>query len=203
MKMSKKTILLTTLTATIAMSLTVASVAFAANATQASVTSGAKLTIQQASDIATNVNSGSTVDEIKLKNEKETAVYEVDMTNSNSTKSEVTVNATDGTIVENKAKTDKQTKNTQKTALKSQQQTLDNNWASMTAAQKEQVYVLKDAEFDNQIAKIKTHVGSGYKTQAEVDAIVVQIQAQKATMRTSGNAPKFDSIVNLTNALSK
>ena len=74
---------------------------------------------------------------------------------------------------------------------------MNTNWPSMTAEQKEQVYALKDAEFDAQIAKVKSHVALGYKTQAEVDTIVTQIQAQKAAMRANGNAPELKSIVKL------
>lgn len=195
MKMNKKTVLITVVTTVL--SLTAASAVFAANTAQSSLAAQAKITMQQASDIVTKANTGSTVEEINLKSKNGIADYEIDITNSDSTKSEVEVNAENGTIIQTKAKADKQTKNAEKTAIKLQQQTLNTNWSSMTSAQKEQIYALKDTEFDTQIANIKSHVASGYKTQAEVDTIVSQIQAQKAAMRASCTAPEFKSIVNL------
>lgn len=206
MKMNKKTLLVTSLTVVaIAMSLKVGSVAFATTTTtttttstpvtQSSLTTEGKITMQQVSDIVKNANAGCTIGEIELKTKNGVVVYEIDITNSDSTKSEVVINAENGTIIQTKAKADKQTKNAEKVAVESQQQALDKNWASMTAAQKEQVYALKDAEFDAQIAKVKSHVAAGYKTQAEVDTIISQIQTQKSAMRTSGNAPEFKSIV--------
>lgn len=82
-----------------------------------------------------------------------------------------------------------------KAALKLQQQTLKKNWASYTDAQKEQVYALKDAENNAKIDKLNAQVTAGHKTQEEVDAIVAKIQAKSASMRTSGKAPRLDSIV--------
>lgn len=197
MKMSKKTTLLASV-AVVATIFTATSVVFAVDTTtQTVVSTQTTITMQQAGDIATNANKGCTINEIKLKNEKGVNEYEVDITNSDNTKAEVKVNADNGTIIETKAKVDKETKNAEKAAINTQQQTLNTNWSSMTDEQKKQVYTLKDAEFDAQIAKVKTHVESGYKTQEEVDKIVTQIQEQKSTMRQSGNAPKFDSIVNL------
>jgi len=198
MKMNKKNMILASsaVVATV-LSFTAASAVFAADSAQSSLTTQAKITMQQASDIVTNANTGCTIGEIKLKNENGVAAYEIDITNTDSTKSEVDINAENGTIIQTKAKADKQAKNAEKTALKSQQQTLNTNWASMTDEQKEQVYTLKDAEFDAQITKVKSHVAAGYKTQADVDTIVSQIQAQKAAMRINGNTPEFKSIVNL------
>lgn len=203
MKMAKKTMILASSAAVATvLSLTAVSAVFAADSTQSSLAQQAQITMQQASDIVTNANSGCTIDQIKLKNENGTAAYEIDITNSDSTKSEVDVNADNGTIIQTKAKADKQAKNEQKAAVKSQQQTLNSNWTSMTDEQKEQVYALKDAEFDVQIDKVKSHVASGYKTQEEVDKIVSQIQEQKTAMRESGNAPEFKSIVNFPTASS-
>jgi len=198
MKMNKKTMILASSAVVAAvLSFTAAATVFAADSAQSSLTTQAKITMQQASDIVMNANTGCTIGEIKLKNENGVAAYEIDITNSDSTKSEVDVNAENGTIIQTKAKTDKQTQNAEKAALKSQQQTLEKNWTFITDEQKEQVYALKDAEFDAQIDKVKSHVTSGYKTQAEVDAIVAQIQTEKSEMRSSGNAPVFKTIVNL------
>lgn len=203
MKMNKKTLLLTCLTAAlIALPSKTTYVAFAANSkistVQPSLTMQAKITMQQASDIVKKANKGCTIDKIELKTKHGTSIYKIDITNSNSKRSEVVVNAENGTIIKTKAKVHKKTKCKQKAAVHLQQQTLDKNWTFMTAAQKEQVYALKDAEFDAQIVRVKSHAAAGYKTQAEVDKIVARIQKQKAEIRSSGNAPKFKSIVNLT-----
>lgn len=202
MKMNKKTLLITSLTAAvITLSSRTAYVAFAANlkvsAAKPSLVSQAKISVQQVSDIVEKKNKGCTIDKIELRTKHGVAVYKIDITSSNRKKSEVVVNAKNGTIIQTKAKVHKKNKCERKAAIQLQQQTLDKNWPSMTAAQKEQVYVLKDAEFDRQIAKVKSHVAAGYKTQAEADKIVAQIQKRKSEIRASGNAPKFRCIVKL------
>lgn len=162
------------------------------------------ITEQQARDIVTSAYASCTIKQIKLKNEDGVSVYKVSIKNSDGTELKVSVNSTNGTIVQKTDDSDNKTGDTgnqkndpDKAAIKLQQQTLESNWSSYTAAQKETVYALKDTEFDTQIAAVQTHIAAGYKTQAEVDAIVLQIQAQKTEMRASGNAPKFDSLVNL------
>ena len=122
MKMSKKTMLLTS-SALVATGIlfTAVSTAFASETiTQAVVSTQTAITMQEANDIVTDANKGCTINEIKFKNENGVNTYEIDITNSDNTKSEVKVNADNGSIIETKAKADKQTKNAQKAAIKTQ-----------------------------------------------------------------------------------
>jgi uncharacterized membrane protein YkoI len=153
-----------------------------------------KITMEQAEQTALSAKAG-TITKVELKDKKDTATYEVTVTGSDGKETEVEINAATGAVSMSETKT--KASKEDKTALKEFNQTLKTKWSSYTAEQKEQVYALKDAEFDAQISEINSEVASGYKTQAEADQVIADINSKKTKMRTSGDAPGMKNIVTL------